>query len=238
MNMKKMLVYLLLFFSCNVLADDKTLSVAVNLGKPWAYYHPEYGVTGIDVEVIRTIFDRLGYKVEFHLLGYSRLIKEFNEGGFDFASPAAFYSDAGFLTQKYLPFKDVAISLKSKNYQVEKIEDLQNYRVIAYQHAKSVLGLEYEEVIKQTQYLELAEREVQIKLLIHDRTDLVIGERRLLTYIAKELYASSQLDIHNIFPVVNYGAIAKDKEIAERFDNELNKFILSGEFQKILDKWN
>lgn len=235
--MKNMLFLVLLLLSCNVFANDKTLSVAVNLGKPWAYYHPVQGVTGIDVEIIRTIFKRLGYKIEFHLLAYNRLIKEFNEGEFDFASPAAFHSDIGVLTQKYLPFSDVAISLKSKGFDVSTIGDLQNYRIIAYQHAESVLGQEYKETVKQAQYLELAEREVQIKLLVHDRTDLVIGERRLLTYITKELYPSQQLDIHKIFPVVNYGAIAKDKDIAGRFDTELNKFILSGEFQKIMDKW-
>jgi len=235
--MRNMLYFLLLLLPCNILAGDKTLSVAVNLGKPWAYYHPEQGVTGIDVEIIRTVFKRLGYEIEFHLLAYNRLIKEFNEGEFDFASPAAFQSEFGFFTQKYLPFSDVAISLKSKKFEVSDMSDLQNYRIIAYQHAESVLGQEYKERVKQTQYLELAEREVQIKLLIHDRTDLVIGERRLLTYIAKELYPSHQLDIHKIFPVVSYGAIAKDKEVAERFDIELNKFILSGEFQKILNKW-
>lgn len=232
-----MLCYFFLLLSCNIFAADKTLSVAVNLGKPWAYYHPAQGVTGIDVEIIRTVFKRLGYKVEFHLLAYNRLIKEFNDGGFDFASPAAFHSDIGVLTQKYLPFRDVAISLKSRGSEVRDIGDLQNYRIIAYQHAKSVLGEEYKETVKHAQYLELAEREVQIKLLVHDRTDLVIGERRLLTYIAKELYPSYRLDIHKIFPVVNYGAIAKDKEVAERFDIELSKFILSGEFQQIMDKW-
>jgi len=235
--MKNMLCFFLLLLSCNIFAADKTLSVAVNLGKPWAYYHPEQGVTGIDVEIIRTVFKRLGYEVEFHLLAYNRLIKEFNDGIFDFASPAAFHSDIGVLTQKYLPFSDVAISLKSKGVEVGDIGDLQNYRIIAYQHAESVLGREYKETVKQAQYLELAEREVQIKLLVHDRTDLVIGEHRLLTYIAKELYPSHKLDIHKIFPVVNYGAIAKDKAVAESFDKELNKFILSGEFQQILDKW-
>lgn len=65
-------------------------------------------------------------------------------------------------------------------------------------------GLRHVDGINQgnPQYLELAEREVQIKLLVHDSTDLVIGERRLLTYIAKELYPSLQLEIHKIFPVV------------------------------------
>lgn len=235
--MKNMFFIFLLSLSCNIFAADKTLSVAVNLGKPWAYYHPVQGVTGIDVEIIRTVFKRLGYEVDFHLLAYNRLIKEFNDGVFDFASPAAFHSNIGVLTQKYLPFSDVAISMKSRGVVVKNIGDLQNYRIIAYQHAESVLGQEYKETVKQTPYLELAEREVQIKLLIHDRTDLVIGERRLLTYIAKELYPSHPLDIHNIFPVVNYGAIAKDKEIAQRFDIELNKFILTGEYQRVLDKW-
>jgi len=226
-----------LLLSYNIFAANKTLSIAVNLGKPWAYYHPVKGVTGIDVEIIRTVFNRLGYDVEFHLLAYNRLIKKFNDGQFDFASPAAFQSEIGTLTQKYLPFSDVAISLKSKGAEVSDIDDLQNYRIIAYQHAESVLGQAYKDTVKKTQYLELAERYVQLNLLVHGRTDYVLGERGLITYIAKELYPSHQLDIHKIFPVVSYGAIAKNKEIAERFDIELKKLILSGELKKVMDKW-
>jgi polar amino acid transport system substrate-binding protein len=169
--MKNMFFFFLLLLSCNIFVADKTLSVTVSLGKPWAFYHPVQGVTGIDVEIIRAVFKRLGYDVEFHLLAYKRLIKEFNDGKFDFASPVAFNSDIGVLTQKYLPFSDVAISLKSKGAEVSNIGELQNYRIISYQHAESVLGEEYKQTVKQTQYLELAEREVQIKLLVHDRTD-------------------------------------------------------------------
>jgi polar amino acid transport system substrate-binding protein len=70
------------------------------------------------------------------LLAYKRLIKEFNDGKFDFASPVAFNSDIGVLTQKYLPFSDVAISLKSKGAEVSNIGELQNYRIISYQHVE------------------------------------------------------------------------------------------------------
>ena len=45
---------------------------------------------GIDVEIIKNIYQQYGYQIEFYLLGYDRLIKEFNQGKYDFASPAAF----------------------------------------------------------------------------------------------------------------------------------------------------
>jgi hypothetical protein len=55
-NMKNMSFFFLLLLSCNIFVADKTLSVAVNLGKPWTFYHPVQGVTGIDVEIIRAVF--------------------------------------------------------------------------------------------------------------------------------------------------------------------------------------
>ncbi|WP_448211260.1 substrate-binding periplasmic protein [Colwellia sp. MEBiC06753] len=244
--MKKVLVVAIYIFVANLAthgffekawAQENTLEIAVNLGKPWAYYDDEQGVTGIDVETIRAVFGQLGYQTNFQLLGYNRLIHEFNAGKFDMVSPAAFQSDTATYTQKYLPFKDIAISLAQENLVVNSLADLKNRRIVAYEHAKFVLGDDFKNAVKHSQYIEMAQREIQVKLLMNNRTDLVIGEQRLLTYIAHELDANLTLNLHPIFPQANYGAALHDKALAKAFDQELSRFIAAGQFQQLLDKW-
>ncbi|WP_333609271.1 substrate-binding periplasmic protein [Arsukibacterium sp.] len=231
-------ILLLMFIFCGQLsAEQKTLSVAVNIGPPWAFFQEGTGVTGIDVEIIRHIFKEMGYHTEFHLLGYSRLIKEFNEGKYDVASPAAFASEQGHLTDKYLPFHDVAVSLDTHQHNINDIADLKGKKVIAYQFASSVLGEAFAKVVKDANYLEVAERELQLTLLVNDRTDVVIGERRLLSYILQQHYPNHKLTIHPIFTIQAYGAIVKDPLLQQQFNKELARLKASGMYEQILSQW-
>ncbi|HAW91444.1 MULTISPECIES: substrate-binding periplasmic protein [unclassified Arsukibacterium] len=232
------LILLFIFtFSWQLCATPTTLKVAVNIGPPWAFYQEEKGITGIDVEIIRHILTNMGYDSEFHLLAYNRLIKEFNEGKFDVASPAAFPPDNGYLTTPYLPFADVVVSLEYNKYNINTLADLKGKNIIAYQFATSVLGQEFADVVKDENYLEIAERELQLKLLVNARTDVVIGERRLLTYIMQKNHPGERLTIHPIFITKPYGAIFKDQLLQQQFDQELEKLQQSGGYQAILNNW-
>ncbi|WP_318970256.1 substrate-binding periplasmic protein [Arsukibacterium sp.] len=228
---------LIALFGSHAVAAAKTLQVAVNIGPPWAYYQQGEGITGIDVEIIRHILTTLGYQPEFHLLAYNRLIKEFNEGKYDVASPAAFPPEHGHLTVPYLPFKDVAVSLKSSKLSIHSIADLKGKNIIGYQFARIVLGEEFASTVEQASYIEIAERELQLKLLVNHRTDVVIGERRLLLYIVQQHFPDQQLAIHPIFTTQSYGAIVKDPVLQQQFNKELSRLIASGGYDKILSKW-
>ncbi|WP_286270690.1 substrate-binding periplasmic protein [Thalassotalea hakodatensis] len=229
---------ILLFSSSTSYANaKKTISIAVNLGAPWAYYDPKKGITGIDVKIIDRVFTELGYQTEFHLLAYNRLMGQFNHGKYDMASPAAFTFKSGTLTDTYLPFEDVAISLTKQSLKINKIDDLIGKRVIAYQHAKSVLGNEFTHIVEQTSYEEMGLREVQIKLLVNNRVDVVIGERRVLQFLMNKLFPNENITIHQIFPVVNYGSVIRESELAKKFNQELRKLKKSGEYDEILKSW-
>ena len=235
-NMRIVLIcFLLLAWPC--FSAQKTLKVAVNIGPPWAFQPAGQEITGIDVEILRHVFQQMGYATEFYLLGYSRLIKDFNEGKFDVASPAAFDSNSGFLTQPYLPYQDVAVSLKIEQHNINHTNDLKGKRIVTYQFAHSVLADQLQHVKQDTNYLEVAERELQLRLLVNNRTDVVIGERRLLTHIFRQDYPQEQLSIHPIFLAKSYGAIIKDKQLQQQFDVELAKLMASDLYQQILSQW-
>ena len=234
---KRLAVLFLLFVSIDASAQ-KPLSVAVNVGPPWAYYDNERGVVGIDVDIINSISQRLGYQAEFHLLVYNRLIEDFRNGKYDIASPAAFDTDIGYLTSAYLPFEDVAVTLRSRNVKIDTINDLEGKSIVAYQTARDVLGSDFAGIITEDHYLEIADREAQLKLLANNRTDVVIGERRLLTYIMKQYYPDMKLAVHPVFEARPYGAIIKDEAIRDAFDKELQKMEATGELERIFNRWH
>ncbi|MDO6427709.1 transporter substrate-binding domain-containing protein [Thalassotalea sp. 1_MG-2023] len=226
----------LLSFSAST-CNNKPISIAVNLGAPWAYYDEEKGITGIDVEIIERIMTDLGFQTEFHLLAYNRLMEQFNHGKYDMASPAAFKFKNGTLSEEYLPFEDVAVSLTKQSFKINKIDDLIGKRVIAYQHATSVLGNKFAQIASQISYEEMGLREVQVKLLVNNRVDVVIGERRVLQFIINKLFPNEDITIHRIFPVVNYANVFREPELATRFNKALRKLKNSGEYEKILQSW-
>ncbi|WP_218311250.1 substrate-binding periplasmic protein [Alteromonas antoniana] len=233
----RFVLLLLVFIFGQVLAAPSSLKIAVNVGPPWAFYDGEQGVVGIDVDILTHAFSELGYKTEFHLLPYNRLIKDFQDGKFDVASPAAFTAAHGYFSTYYLPFEDVAVSLKSRNLDISSIQDLRGKRVIAYQSARNVLGEEFAEAVDGNSYLEEAEREVQLTLLKNGKTDVVVGEKRLLTYIMSKRYPDVALTVHPIFDIKPYGAIIKQEFLRDRFNQQIKKMQASGKFQEIMDKW-
>ena len=86
-------------------------------------------------------------------------------------------------------------------------------------------------------YIEKAEREVQLTLLAHGRADVVVGERRLLTYIMQQQFPQQSLAIHRIFTATPYGAVVNDEELQRQFDQQLDAMKASGQYQKIMARW-
>ena len=66
---------------------------------------------------------------------------------------------------------------------------------------------------------------------------MVIGERRLLSYITQRHFPDTELAIHPIFVTQSYGAIVKDRQLQQLFDQQLIKMQASGELQRILQQW-
>ncbi|WP_034474103.1 transporter substrate-binding domain-containing protein [Aestuariibacter salexigens] len=235
--MTRMLL-LFLLISHFTWANDKTLSVALNVGAPWAYYQQDKGVVGIDVDIIKQVLNGLGYQPEFYLLTYQRLIKDFNQGKYDIASPAAFDTNEGHRTQTYLPFQDVAVTLANRELSINEYSDLAGKIIVAYEHARAVLGETFTAAVTGERYTEIAEREIQLKLLADNKTDVVIGERLLLTTIMKNLYPQLELAVHPIFEKKSYGAIVRDKTLQQQFDERLATMRADGSLTAILERWN
>ena len=217
----------------------KEISIGLHRSPPWTFLNEQKEIVGIEKEIIETIFTRQGYTTRFYIYSYSRLLKEFHQHKLDFASPFTGPQRNSFKTDTYLPFKDIAITLKRHHVKLETIGDLNGKRIIAYQHASSILGKEFSQLINisRASYREIAHRRNQLKMLIKNRTDVVIGEQRILHNLGEELLFNQLISQHYIFPACHYGGGAWRKALAHEFNAGLALLKQSGEYQEILNKY-
>ena len=117
--------------------------MGLHLSAPWSFYNAQGELDGIEYQLVSRIFSRAGYQVEYELHNYSRLIKQFSEKKLDCASPVAVPVEGAHFSQPYLPFQDVAISLRQAGVLLNNLDDLAGKRIVAYQQALQVLGPDF-----------------------------------------------------------------------------------------------
>jgi polar amino acid transport system substrate-binding protein len=216
----------------------QSIRVGLHLSAPWSFYNDAGELDGIEYQIMSRIFSRAGYQVEYELHSYSRLLKQFSNQKLDCASPVAILVTGAHYTERYLPFEDVAISLQQDALSIDTLTDLADKRIVAYQQASQVLGGRFNDAVAQASYLELAERELQLELLFSQRVDVVIGERRVLHYLAARLAPRGLLKTHHLFAEQAYPAACWQKALATVFNQGLQQLAQSGELERILQQYN
>jgi polar amino acid transport system substrate-binding protein len=216
----------------------KPIRMGLHLSAPWSFYTAAGEVDGIEYQLVSRIFNRAGYQVEYELHSYSRLLKQFSIQKLDCASPVAIAVEGAFYTEAYLPFQDVAISLSQSGLNIDSLSGLQDKSIVAYQQAKQVLGADFRAAIFNSRYLELAERELQLELLFKQRVDLVIGERRVLHYLAAKIAPQLKLATHYLFAEQAYPAACWQAELTAVFNQGLVQLQQSGELAQILSQYS
>lgn len=212
--------------------------IGLHLSAPWSFYNGAGQLDGIEYQLVSRIFSRAGLSVEYELHSYSRLLKQFSDKKLDCASPVAVPVDGASYTEPYLPFEDVVISLTSSAFDVNNLQQLAGKRIVAYQQAQQVLGAEFSAAVADANYLELADRTLQLELLFSNRVDLVIGERRVLHYLASKTAPQLALETHHLFAEKKYPAACWDPALKDVFNRGLELLQQSGELSDILQQYN
>ncbi|CAI3805480.1 substrate-binding periplasmic protein [Rheinheimera sp. MM224] len=226
---------LLLSLLCT-LAQAAPMKVGLHDSAPWAYRNAQGEITGVDYEIVKAILQREGIEAEFELYSYSRLLKLFSEQKLDIASPVAVPYPGAFYSQPYFTVLDVVIQKSNKTIKINTLQDLTGKTIVAYQQASEVLGPDFSAIIKKAHYLEEADREKQFELLMNDRVQLMVGDAKVLAYYADKNYGSGSIQMHQIFPSVDYPAAFWNAKLQAQFNSGLLHLTESGELQKIHDK--
>ena len=248
----RLLILLLLtysmVFSPNAVGKNK-ITVAVGLQKP--PYVIEKQHSGFEIELIRAVLNEMNYQAEFVYIPFGRSWRMLGVSGIDavMTTTDKVVHDKAKLSDVYIYYQNVAITLKNTlpHYKISSISELKNYSVAAFQNANKVLGDDFSQAVESMPYyVEIADQQRQLKLLLQKKVDVIIIDENIFNYFIQEMrfqtvgtfnYKSSDFIIHPVFPRSAYRMAFNDATKTAQFNQALTKVLNSRYYQELIDKY-
>lgn len=236
---KAMRWLLVLSISLSFIAQAKTeLTVLVGLDKP--PYIDLNDSSGYELDLLRVLTKKMGYDVVFLHVPNARIRDLMVEGRADIATlqkPES--SQSLYFSKPYIRYQNIAASLVSKGIQLQEVEQLKAYSVVAFHNARTLLGPQYQQLVPMlTQYQEVANQSQQLQMLLLERCDVVVMDRNIFYYYAKQAGQSMQFfDIAPVFPASLYSAAFNNDRLRRKFDKALAELQQEPEFTQLQLKY-
>lgn len=243
---KRLLLSFLSIISIYVYADVDTnkahsLTFVAGLVKP--PFIIEEKNSGLQLDLIREALSQEQFDVEFIHMPLGRNITGFQRTNSDGISilPVGYKHPSIYLSEPYIRYQNVAVSLAENNFTINKVADLSNKNIIAFQNAKKFLGEEYELTTSYLMdYREVPDQQKQIELLFLRRAEVIILDINIFEYFIKshtDSIFTKPYNIHYIFKERYYSAGFKSEEIRNAFDQGMKRIKDNGSYQMIRDSY-
>jgi len=133
-------------------------------------------------------------------------------------------------------------SLAKTGVQLATIQDLRHYRVIAFQKAHLALGPDLQAIAANNpDYREEASLLPAVRALFFERTDVVVGDRRIIRHFIDDLGDGIDGKLgtveHLLFPPVDFSATFRAPHFAADFNEGLKDLKASGAYAVLLKKY-
>ncbi|MFD2265281.1 substrate-binding periplasmic protein [Lacibacterium aquatile] len=224
-------------------ADAREIRIGLREVPPYVVQAGDSYV-GLDYEVISAALAARSHTLRVTLMPFARLTATFQQNlALDAAAPViADFKVGGEISDPYAVYTNVALTLAKNDIRLESIADLARYRVMAFQNATSALGLTFSKTMAgNLNYREEATQLVAVRALFFERTDVVIGERRILRYLMGDPSSGIDPDIktveHPLFAPVSYSVVFRDPMLAADFNAGLAAIRADGTYDAILRKY-
>ncbi len=219
----------------------KEIKVAVGLALPPYVISSEN--KGMELDIIKEVLALNGHTIKPVYLPFARVPWSLNEGKVDAAMTINESSGIKnvFYSTSHITYQNVAVSLAKNNYTINKIDDLVNRSVLAFQSATLYLGDEFKNMAgKNNRYNEEPRQDIQIAMVYNGRAEAVVMDKNIFKYYkAKETRAdvSQGVNIHTIFPPSLYKVGFRSEAMRDEFNISLKKLVDSGMHKKIINRY-
>lgn len=216
------------------------LTVAFSLDKP--PYVIRSTESGLEVEILRLIFHEMGHDLVPVFQPPARSIRSLELGRVD-AMATITNAPQFYLSAPYITFRNFAWTLERRKIHIHEVSDLSKYRTIAFQNARFFLGAEFGKAVeKNPNYQEYADQARQIRMLLSDRTDVVICEERTFQINRRTIASEagglpSGIEKHPIFGESRYSVAFRNIKLRDSFNEALSKLESRNSFEKIYKKY-
>nr|WP_246261391.1 transporter substrate-binding domain-containing protein [Alteromonas ponticola] len=219
----------------------REIEVAAGWDKP--PYIITSGHSGFEVELTKSILNELGHEMVPIFVPMGRIPRMVGEEsvGIGLTMNHRHKVSREILSEIYVAYQNVAVTLASRNVTINQPADLKNLTVIGFQTAKAILGVEYERaVMHHTGYLETPQQSRQVSMLLLGSVDVAVMDRNIFNYFKRQLPSNQQMptNVHEIFPVTFYRAAIPDPELRKGFNRVLGEMISDGRYKALSEKFN
>ncbi len=224
------------------LADE----IVIAIGQSLPPYVMGDTKSGLEVDIIRESLQRVGHTANFRFSPNLNAAGVMASGHIDGVAVNTSY-DVGkavgktlFNSSPTISFQNFAITLKSYVGTIGSIGDLQNERIIAFLNAEKLLGEHFKRMAKSNGgYTEHSNQLVQPKMLLANRVDVAIADKRIFTYWAQQsdINVEENFFFHSIFPLSPRGVTFHNKSYRDDLNRGLTELRKSGGYKKILAKY-
>ncbi|MDO9624148.1 MAG: transporter substrate-binding domain-containing protein [Pseudomonas sp.] len=225
----------LLWFSFSVVAEPLRLGIGTH--KPPYVFQDE--ARGLEYEIVAATAKHAGFTLQVLHLPMERLHWLLRRGEIDAIATTNDRSGIqAFYSEPHIYYQNVAVALRARNYKIERIADLSNFSVSAFQRARFLLGNEFQRMAQNNpRYREEAQQIARNRLLYSGRIEVVVADIRILRYLNREVLhqvdVSQPLAEYWIFAPTPYQVGFRREAQRNRFNQGLAAIHASGEYRAI-----
>jgi polar amino acid transport system substrate-binding protein len=218
--------------------DKLPLQVLVGMSKP-PYIQIETS-DGFELELLREVVQRMGYRAEFTHVPNKRIQTLLQQGIGDIATlqPMSANEPELFYSCPYIRYQNVVITLEADALSIVQLSDLKDLSVLAFQNASQLLGDEYRSAVENSyKYRETVEQSSQVESLLRKRVQALVMDVNIFNYHNDKTVPLQQVTIHPLFPASYYRAAFRKVEDAKAFDQALKSLFQDEKYLLLQERY-
>lgn len=223
---------------------DSSPELRVAVGLRLAPYVLENSNGGIEYEYVSAIMQQLGYHLHPRFMALDRIVDEVRSGRADMALTIKPEMVPGMaVSNPYVAYRNVAISLASRQLAIKGLQDLKPYSISAFANARLYLGPAFAAMVaSKPDYQEYVNQLSQNVELYQSQVDVVVMDVNIFSYlndtVVRAKSASIQpVTVYDIFPANQYSIAFRDPAIRDRFNKQLANARTLPAFNAIKERW-
>jgi len=223
-------------------ATEPELTVAIQPDIP--PYVMENAGRGLEVEIVRRAL--AGYTLHFIQMPYGELQTAVPKKRAKVAVAVQHFSDDGvFYSNDFMTFENYAITRKPARLTIDRVAELANHKVLAWQDAYLELGPAFERLFspgsaQRKNYVEYGDQREQVRVFWAAPADVIVIDRSIFRYYSvKAGHSMSEVAFHSLFPPVTSFKIGfEEPAVRDAFNRGLAKLCKTGEYAKLLEQYH
>lgn len=192
--------------------------------------------SGVEYELITRALHDAGVEFEIQHLPNKRARLMFDRGQLD----AAIATDGAVVSEPYIAYKNMAITLCEQRITLSKTADLAAYQTGAFNNANQFLGADFARIAADLmRYREISPQKLMNGMLMAKRIDVAIADINIFQHDQREVdpQGSKALCPFAIFAPTLYRMEFRDARLRDRFNQALGQLRANGFYEALAKKY-